>query len=154
VLKRMGFFGEFYPESTSLPTVRESRNSTGIDDEDRIVEYLRAGSLMTGVMEGMLDVVSGAAFLEGSGCSSFLTDGVWLWRQDYPYYVETYHVPVPADFVQHVIDSGFECRALSDDELAELAEAEKRALGVDWWAIPGPDWTGSSLGAGDTAGGG
>jgi hypothetical protein len=46
---------------------------------------------------------------------------------------------VPADFVQHVIGSGFACRALSADELTDLAEAEKQALGVDWWAIPGRD---------------
>ncbi|WP_406840420.1 hypothetical protein ACICHK_37395 [Streptomyces sp. AHU1] len=36
------------------------------------------------------------------GCSSLLTDGTWLWRQDFPHYLETHHVSLPDAFLEHV----------------------------------------------------
>ncbi|MFF4472979.1 hypothetical protein ACFYZ3_25845 [Streptomyces sp. NPDC001599] len=33
---------------------------------------------------------------------SLLTDGVWLWREDLAYYVATYHLALPGDFLARV----------------------------------------------------
>ncbi len=39
-----------------------------------------------------------------SGGPSLHTDGEWIWRKDFAYYVENYRVAVASEFVQHVLD--------------------------------------------------
>ncbi|MFI9781784.1 hypothetical protein ACIHCV_45670 [Streptomyces sp. NPDC051956] len=31
-----------------------------------------------------------------------MTDGSWLWRLDFPHYLETHHVSLPGAFIEHV----------------------------------------------------
>ena len=135
-MRRVGFFREFYPNRSSLPWLREHISTRRIRSESKIVEYLRSGHMLAGVMEGMLDIVDGTPFPEGSGCSSLLTDGIWLWRQDLAHYVERHHVGLPDDFVAALVESGFRMPDLSPQDLAALAAAEQEGLGDDWWAMP------------------
>lgn len=146
MLRRVGFFREFYPDHASLPSLREQAGTRRIRSEERIVGYLRSGHMLAAVMEGMHDIIDGTPFAEGSGCSSLYTDGVWVWRQDLPHYVERYHVQVPDDFVRHLVEADFQVPDLSPQELAALAAADKEALGVDWWTSPGGRFEGEAPG--------
>lgn len=135
MLKRLGFYREFYPGTgSSLPSIHDEVRPTGVAEESAIVEYLRAGNMIAAVMEGMADVIDGELFRGSSGCSSLLTDGVWLWRQDLAHYVERHHVPVPDDFLRFVGESGFRMPVLSDSDLVRLEGIERDGLGPDWWA--------------------
>jgi hypothetical protein len=136
VLRRVGFFREFYPNHPSLPWLREQVGTRRIRSEAQIVAYLRSGHMLAGVMEGMLDIFDGTSFPEGSGCSSFLTDGTWVWRNDLSHYVERYHVQMPDEFVRHLVEAGFRMPELSPEQLHELAKVEERELGPDWWVTP------------------
>ena len=146
MLRRVGFSREFYPGHPSLPSLREQRSTRRTRSEARIVAYLRGGHMLAAIMEGMTDVLDGTPFDEGSGCSSLLTDGVWVWRRDLAHYVERYHVPLPDEFVRHLVEAGFEVPDLSPQALDALAAADEQALGVDWWADPGARFEGSAPG--------
>lgn len=136
MLRRVGFFAEFYPDHPSLPMLSDHVCAKAARFETRIVGYLRTGHMVAAVMEGMTDYFDGTPFDEGSGCSSLLTDGEWLWRQDLAHYVERYHVELPREFVRRVVDAGFQVPYLSSEKLRELTAAEKDGLGADWWALP------------------
>lgn len=135
-MRRVGFFREFYPNDSSLPWLREHISTRRIRSESKIVEYLRSGHMLAAVMEGIIDIIDSTPFSEGSGCSSLLTDGTWLWRQDLAHYVERYHVELPDDFVGALVESGFRMPDLSPQDLAALAAAEEEGLGSDWWGKP------------------
>jgi hypothetical protein len=87
-------------------------------------------------MEGGVDVLSGDSFYEGSGGSSLLTDGVWLWRYDLAHYVETHRLWVPLEFIDHAVLNGFQSPLLSEAELVALVDREQAARGADWWVGP------------------
>lgn len=136
MLRRVGFFREFYPDYPSLPWMRDAMSTRRIRSEARIVRYLKAGHVLSAVMEGMTDYFDHTPFEGGSGCSSFLTDGVWLWRRDLAHYIGRYHVGLPDEFVRHLVESGFQVPELSQQDLLALAAVEEEGLGVDWWASP------------------
>jgi hypothetical protein len=136
VLRRVGFFREFYPDDLSLPSMRDQMRNKRIRSEGKIVEYLRGGHLLAAIMEGSMDHFDGASFEGSSGCSSLLTDGSWTWRVDLAHYVERYHVDLPTDFVASLVDRRFRVPELSAEDLAGLAASEEEALGCDWWAMP------------------
>ena len=137
MLRRVGFFREFYPDHPSLPAMRDHMGTRRIRSEAKIVEYLRAGHILAGIMEWLPDHFDGTRFDEGSGAASLITDGVWAWRLDLAHYVEKYHVQVPDEFVRHLVESGFRVPELSQQDLIALGAAEKQGLGVDWWTSPG-----------------
>lgn len=51
-----------------------------------------------------------------------LTDGVWTWPSDLPYYVETYHAQVPEELIVHASNMGWAPPALDTKALAEIEE--------------------------------
>ncbi|MFK0189460.1 hypothetical protein [Kitasatospora sp. NPDC090308] len=56
-----------------------------------------------------------------------LTDGSWIWPSNLAYYVETYHVALPADFLNHMESHGWDAPEVSDEELDAIdTELEKR----------------------------
>jgi hypothetical protein len=134
----VGFFREFYPDHSSLPWLRDHTGTRRIRSESEIVEYLRAGHMIAGIMEWSTDVLDGTSFEDGSGAPSLLTDGTWLWRRDLADYVERYHVELPDDFVLALVESGFRMPDLSAHDLAALTAAEEEGLGSDWWGKPRP----------------
>ncbi|MFF1698244.1 hypothetical protein ACFVXC_32260 [Streptomyces sp. NPDC058257] len=103
MIKVAGFFEELSPGwglQTSGP-IREFTNPIGVPDEDRIISYLRSGTGIWSEMSAGPDVLDPHAPML-SGIGSLYTDGEWLWREDLAYYVETYHITLPADFVSRI----------------------------------------------------
>ncbi|MET7654508.1 hypothetical protein [Streptomyces sp. NPDC005486] len=103
MLGLLGFYDELDDRSGQPNgSIRDAVQPAGEPDEMDLVAYLDAGHVLIDVMEGGPDVITGTAHRHSPGCSSLLTDGSWLWRQDFPHYVETHHVSLPAAFVAHV----------------------------------------------------
>ncbi|MDX3747829.1 hypothetical protein [Streptomyces sp. AK08-02] len=106
MLGLLGFYDEFEPDTRTRPggpngSIHDAVQPFGEPDEADIVAYLDAGHVLIDVMEAGHDVLTGSAHRHSAGCSSPVTDGTWLWRKDFPHYVETHHVLLPEAFVEH-----------------------------------------------------
>lgn len=117
MLGLLGFYDEFEgsPDGEGgQPNgrLRDAVRPVGEPDEARIVAYLDGGHVLLDVMEGGSDVLAGRRHRHGLGCSSLLTDGAWLWRKDFPHYLETHHVALPGAFLDHVRGLGYRMPAL------------------------------------------
>lgn len=98
-LKTAGFFRELPHGAVDGPSIREGVASSPQQDEGRIIEYLKNGSLFVASTGIAKDVLDQSAIV---GSPHVLTDGVWAWPADLAYYVEKYHVRLPAEFAKHM----------------------------------------------------
>lgn len=138
MLMRIGFFKEFFLRPSDypwLPSIKDAITCNPPSDENRLVEYLSAGNYVASVMEALEDVLTGELFKESGGCSSLLTDGLWLWRQDLSHYVRRHHVRLPDEFILHIRSNLYLPPVLSEAELVALAVSEKSIHGPDWWVV-------------------
>jgi hypothetical protein len=125
--KRVGFFRELYDDEPDLPSLREAIRPVAHPDAERIVAYLKAGVGLAGVGKYVDDILNPSArFAISLGLE---TDGVWLWRADLPYYVGTYHVELPDEFVTHMRQNGWAVPSLSEAEEARLGRQLYRDMG-------------------------
>ncbi len=127
----LGLLG-FYDELDNRPgrpngSIRDAAQPVGEPDEADLVAYLDAGHVLIDAMEAGHDVVTGSAHRHSLGCSSVVTDGSWLWRQDFPHYVETHHVLLPEAFIEHVRVLNYRMPALIT---AQFAPAQSRSTAV------------------------
>jgi hypothetical protein len=101
-VRLIGFFAELNPNRSDLScgSIFEAIQDSKQDDERELIDYLRDGAPLIDIMESVLDAISGDGYVTGG--SSILTDGVWIWREDLPYYVEHYHIRLTEEFVRHV----------------------------------------------------
>ncbi|MCE0447035.1 hypothetical protein CFC35_24755 [Streptomyces sp. FBKL.4005] len=118
----LGLLG-FYDELDSHPaapngSVRDAVRPVGEPDEAELVAYLDAGHVLIDVMEAGHDVITGRAHRHSLGCSSLVTDGAWLWRRDFPHYLETHHVLLTEAFIEHVRDLNHRMPALVTAQFA------------------------------------
>ncbi|WP_282205350.1 hypothetical protein [Kitasatospora fiedleri] len=60
-----------------------------------------------------------------------LTDGSWMWPSELAYYVETYHVELPADFLDHMASHGWITPEVGDEVLERLDEELAKRYGFD-----------------------
>lgn len=112
----LGLLG-FYDEFEDLPgqpsgSIRDAMQPVGEPDEAELVAYLDSGHVLIDVMEAGSDVITGSPHRHSSGCSSLLTDGAWIWRLDFPHYLETYHVRLPDEFTHRVRKLNYRMPAL------------------------------------------
>ncbi|MBS2963028.1 hypothetical protein KGA66_08230 [Actinocrinis puniceicyclus] len=136
MLELLGFYDEFAKDpGRPNGSVRDAVRPAGEPDETDLVAYLDAGHVLIDVMESCPDAITGADHRHSRGCSSPVTDGVWLWRQDFPHYVETHHVLLPAAFLDHVRRLNYRMPALIT---AQFAPHYNETLPVIGWdtAVP------------------
>lgn len=119
-LKNVGYFKELHHGDPNGPSLREAVRAKAAPAEDRLAAYLKQGGVLATTGSTVSDVLSDddapIARLE------ILTDGEWNWPADLAYYVERYHVRLPEEFVEHVASRDWSPPALSDDDLAALAD--------------------------------
>jgi hypothetical protein len=118
--RRLGFFRELDHGDEDGPSLAEARQTAPARDQDQVARYLDAGRTVaaTGVLvDDVLDPGNTAvAPLE------LVTDGAWVWPRDLAYYVRQYNVSLPEDFVSDVRKRAWQPPALTDAELAAVAE--------------------------------
>ncbi|NEC47855.1 hypothetical protein G3I18_04580 [Actinospica acidiphila] len=136
MLGLLGFYDEV-DNCRSRPngSLRDAVQPVGEADEAELVAYLDAGHVLIDVMEAGRDVITGAAHRHSLGCSSLVTDGSWLWRQDFPHYVETHHVSLPEAFIAHVRDLNHQMPALIT---AQFAPHYNETMPLVGWASAVP----------------
>jgi hypothetical protein len=106
-----------------------------------IAKYLRAGALVSAIMEWTSDVigafpeprrdlpkygvhirdVEGGRF-DVAGGSGILTDGTYCWRRDTAEYVEHYRVGLPEGFLHHGRSLGWVAPTVTEDEVLAVAD--------------------------------
>ncbi|MBT2366050.1 hypothetical protein J7E88_12215 [Streptomyces sp. ISL-10] len=135
----LGLLG-FYNELDGRPdqpngSIRDAVQATGEPDEAGMVAYLDAGHVLIDVMEAGRDVITGSAHRHSLGCSSLVTDGAWLWRQDFPHYVEAHHVVLPEAFIAHVRGQNYQMPTLIT---AQFAPQYNETMPLVGWASAVP----------------
>lgn len=116
----LGEFRELEHGRTDGPSLRDCVRRQGAPYEADLVRYLRAGSVLAATTSRVHDVLSARNDLIGG--LHLLTDGEWFWYTDLAHYVEQYHVPLDARFVDHARGRGWTPPQLSDAELARIEE--------------------------------
>ena len=139
MFKWVGFFRELYDYERDAPSLRDAVRASAHPDEPRIVGYLKAGVGLAGVGKYVGDALDPNSRFSVS--PSLLTDGAWLWRADLPYYVATYHVELPDEFVAHMRGNGWAVPSLTEAEVSRLGRQLYRDMGGqddEPPAVPGP----------------
>jgi hypothetical protein len=103
-LIRVGFFREMRHGDQGDPSLAEARGSEPGVHQDAIAAYLAAGQVMIATPGIAKDVINGKTVI---GSPSYLTDGVYVWPADVAYYVKTYNVRLPTEFLEHAMANGF-----------------------------------------------
>jgi hypothetical protein len=131
VLELVGLYEEFgYPTEVATGRLTEQVQSSGELDEEHLVAYLDVGHRLTHFMEWGADIISGQSHRHSPGCSSLTTDGNWLWRADLAHYLETYHVPLPAAFLDRIRGLRYEMPELMGADFAPLYR--ETSLKFEW----------------------
>ncbi|PSJ25448.1 hypothetical protein B7P34_28200 [Streptosporangium nondiastaticum] len=121
-MKVLGFHEETWPATAgSVGSIRDAVTDTPSPDEQEIVAYLRGGHVLFASMGVVDDVLGSGETIVGGG--SLFTDGGWVWRGDLSFYVTTYHLALPDEFVSRVRAAGFQVPAVGQECLMELTDA-------------------------------
>ncbi|WP_328674953.1 hypothetical protein [Streptomyces sp. NBC_00343] len=137
MLGLLGFYDELdTPSGQPNGSIRDAVRSVGEPDEADLVAYLDAGHVLIEVMEAGRDVIIGSTHRHSPGCSSLVTDGTWLWRQDFPHYVETHHVSLPGAFIEHVRSLNY--RMLPTIAVAQFTPHYDETMPLVGWASAVP----------------
>jgi hypothetical protein len=105
-LRRVGFFQELDHGDPTGPRLADLVNDRPQPDEIKISSYLRRGLLLIGCPGVVADALDSTVGVIGS--PDILTDGMWAWPGDLPYYVEKYHPALPGEFVSHIRERSFQ----------------------------------------------
>lgn len=98
-LKKVGFFFELSADArrsqleSLRPTVPHSR-------EQDIVGYLSAGKNVGVIPLTQFDDLTDPP--KSLGEIVLVSDGEWIWPSSVTYYVQTYHIDLPEQFVEHM----------------------------------------------------
>ncbi|MGE0545863.1 MAG: hypothetical protein AB7O24_31460 [Kofleriaceae bacterium] len=118
-LMPVGFFRELKHGRADGPSLRELMNDRAKPGESRIAGYLRDAPILLHAMGPVTDV------LDPKGdyiCAPNIhTDGAYAWPEDLAYYLERYHVELPAEFVAHIAAAKWKPPDDVDTTLVELA---------------------------------
>jgi hypothetical protein len=87
-------------------------------DWREICQYVGSGTVVMDVMDVELDIISDDQHI--SGASSILTDGEWIWRKDFIYYLKRYKLVMPEKFVERIRSVGYVASSLSGERMAEV----------------------------------
>lgn len=114
-LKRLGFFHELTPEQAEVALSR-LRQDRPLREEDEILRYLQGGKVFAQCMQVEEDSLTSPP--TPLGPVLLLTDGKWAWAQSLCYFVCTYHLRLPAEFLDDARANGWICPVPETDGLA------------------------------------
>ncbi|UQU67841.1 hypothetical protein COUCH_16860 [Couchioplanes caeruleus] len=130
MVKTAGMFVELGQGLHPAPpqSIRDHIAPAPLPDADRVVAYLEGGHPLIDMMDLENDALDPQRqVLNGS---SILTDGEWLWRQDFAYYVRRHNVAVPDRMLAAIRERHYIVPDASVERLTELAAvAEELAFG-------------------------
>ncbi|MFF3420057.1 hypothetical protein ACFYW9_36115 [Streptomyces sp. NPDC002698] len=141
MLGLLGFYDEL-EKGSGQPngSIRDAVRSVGEPDEADLAAYLDAGHVLIDVMEAGRDAITGSPHRHSPGCSSLMTDGTWLWRQDFSHYLEIHHVSLPERFLEHVRGLAYRMPTV---DVAQFAPHYDKTMPLVGWASAVP-WRSTS----------
>ncbi|MER6790191.1 hypothetical protein ABT330_37275 [Streptomyces sp. NPDC000658] len=136
MLGLLGFYDELDTRSGQPNgSIHDAVRPVGEPDEADLVAYLDAGHVLIDVMEAGRDAITGSPHRRSPGCSSLVTDGAWLWRKEFPHYLETHHVSLPERFLAHVRSVAYQMPAIT---VAQFAPHYDETMPLVGWASAVP----------------
>jgi hypothetical protein len=99
VLENYGDFDENW--ETDLPYLSELVQNNTDSNESAVLQYLKSPPVLFGMMHYLEDIISSSERVL-IGPALFRTDGLWIWRDDYSYYIETYHIRPRTEFLNYL----------------------------------------------------
>ncbi|MGY0069049.1 hypothetical protein ACWZEH_20120 [Streptomyces sp. QTS137] len=135
-IRSAGFFAELSPGwgLAEAGSIKDAVRPFPKPDEQSILTYLRNGTEIWSEMSAGPDVLDP----EGptlTGIGSLSTDGTWLWREDLLYYLATYHVALPDEFLDHIRSLGHTAPVVPESRLMSILTED---LGIDLGQTSGP----------------
>lgn len=118
ILTPVGFFRELKHGRADGPSLREAMRDKGKPGESRIAAYLRAAPIMFHALGPVTDVLTPKG--DYICAPNIHTDGAYAWPEDLAYYVERYHVALPAEFLAHLSAAKWTAPAAVDTSTLEL----------------------------------
>lgn len=121
-LREVGFYRELRHGHPNGPRLADAVRSSAHPDEPAMVRYLTTAATLAAAASPLVDDAldhtrRGVAALE------IATDGTWVWPRDLAYYLEAYHVQLPAEFVTHMRRQNWQPQALATADLEQLVAA-------------------------------
>ncbi|MEV4754979.1 hypothetical protein AB0J86_07685 [Micromonospora sp. NPDC049559] len=113
-MKRVGFFGSAEEIAGATADVAHSW-------EPSVTDYLRQGAVVLS-SPGWEDDRLNEDVKMISGSAAVLTDGEWIWPGSLAYYVSTYHVNLPGEFIDHVASHGGKVASVGTEALDAIAD--------------------------------
>ena len=95
----LGAFSEISGESMH-PSIHSVLGLFPVANVDAVTAYLEAGETLFVFMEWPLDCFNGKPMANSLWLQ---TDGEWFWRNDLAYYVKTYRVGLPDQFIKRAL---------------------------------------------------
>jgi hypothetical protein len=119
----LGFYSELFPRRLDITqgSIRDAISPRPFDHELEIISYLGNGIPLVDIMEATIDVVAGNEYIAGG--SSIVTDGVWIWRLDLPYYVGRYHLKLSDEFMSHANQMEFNVPSFDIEYIIDMAQS-------------------------------
>jgi hypothetical protein len=115
-----------YPTPTL--SIRDNVGTEPVPDVDAVLGYLNTGHVLIDVMDVEDDPFNPSQQIANG--STMVTDGEWLWRQDFTYYIRYHDVVVPPEFLAAIRAHDYMVPEVAERRLVEIAdEAEWFALG-------------------------
>lgn len=129
-LKTAGMFVEFGPVRSSEPqaSIVDHVTSEELPDLGQVLGYLNAGHVLIDVMDIADDPFEPTRQIMNG--STVLTDGDWLWRKDFAYFVRRHRVAVPEDFLALIRERNY---VVPDRDVAELTACSLQARQLMFW---------------------
>ncbi len=98
--RKVGYFHEL-ADHERRDQLTALRRDTAVDDESKIVDYLKSGIDAGAVMMIENDVLATSS--KAIGEVLLKSDGVWIWPTSLAYYVKEYHLSLPTEFIEHMV---------------------------------------------------
>ncbi|SOE12109.1 hypothetical protein SAMN06272775_3093 [Streptomyces sp. 2323.1] len=127
-MKILGHYEELWLERAGTPDgkLQDFTREKGQPDEDRIVQYLRAGEELFSAMGTVGDILGSDERILGG--DSVFTDGEWIWRGDLWFYLSRYHLRLPDEFLTRARENGYALPVLDEARLIALSDELQEIL--------------------------
>lgn len=118
-VRDVGYFRDLPHGDSAEISLRDARGSLVEHLVAPVVGYLTGGCTLAAAAGYAFDELHPAR--PEIAPLAILTDREWSWPNDLPYYVETYRVGLPEEFLRHAEALGWRPPQLTAQRLAEIA---------------------------------
>ena len=107
VYKPLGNFIELGAfDLTDATSIHDAVRKLPHEKEKEVLKYLEKGKTYISMMGLYFDIVD-KNHKSITGYGSFITDGIWEWRDDLIYYIRKYHVRLSDEFMIYLEDKNW-----------------------------------------------